>query len=339
MQALLDADRHRARRRRDLGGSRAGASGSCRKRFGRPPPTDLWRQKSTDPGFRSARRRRRSKSHRDRSRQCRGGSARHRGRAARSGAGRARPPRWSRPTARWRAACSPRCALEYRGGRFRRRCARRHAGRRVRPARRRAALGGRQPVTLLALLKHPLLAARPERQARRRDARARHPARPAAARRQRRTCACARHLSLAARQISRKETVDLHPSDPRIELTDSELATRGRTGCAARRGAGAAGKRLAGQSHPLSELAKRHRDVVAALSRQDGDGNRALPAPTAPSSPRLRRTRDKPGRRRPAVDTSRLCRTVPRRHRRPRGAPAAAARDYACASSGRSKRA
>ena len=93
----------------------------------------------------------------DRSRQCRGGGARHRGRAARS----ARNERQDRGTghARPRArAARPRRArtLEGRGRRFRRRCARRHAAGVFARLVAEAALGGLAPVTLLALLKHPL---------------------------------------------------------------------------------------------------------------------------------------------------------------------------------------
>ena len=88
-----------------------------------------------------------------------------------------------------------------------------------------AALGGLAPVTLLALLKHPLLrlGLRDSEHAVATLERAilRGP-RPRAGSR-----GLARALANFRAQLEkfrRKEQVDLHPSDPRTELTDSELA-------------------------------------------------------------------------------------------------------------------
>ena len=67
-----------------------------------------------------------------------------------------------------------------------------------------------------------------------------------------------------------KEPTDLHPSDPRITLSESELTAAAdlvvKLGAALSSLEGGAN-----QSHRLSEIAARHRDVVAALSRQDGE--------------------------------------------------------------------
>ena len=136
---------------------RTDASAWSRRRCGRPSPPTAGRRlaRLRFPGARRARVR---NPLGDRSRQCRGGGARDRGRVARSGrdgrqdrrAGHARP-RAGAPRAR-RAR-----ALERRGRRFRRRCAPRHAGRHLRAARGGGGARRLAPVTLLALLKHPLI--------------------------------------------------------------------------------------------------------------------------------------------------------------------------------------
>ena len=70
-------------------------------------------------------------------------------------------------------------------------------------------------------------------------------------------------------KFRRKERSDLHRSDPRTTLGDSELAAAAEL--VAKLGTALAPlEGVAGQSHRLSEIAVRHRDVVAALSRQDG---------------------------------------------------------------------
>ncbi len=84
-----------------------------------------------------------------------------------------------------------------------------------------AALGGLAPVTLLALLKHPLLRLELARQGTcRRRARTRDLARPAAAPGARLGTRC--ELSRrSSNNLRHGEAVELHPSDPRNELTDA----------------------------------------------------------------------------------------------------------------------
>jgi ATP-dependent helicase/nuclease subunit B len=133
-----------------------------------------------------------------------------------------------------------------------------------------AALDGVPPVTLLALLKHPLL---------RLDLRDKEQAVATLERailRGSRPRAGCRGLGLALanfrtqlEKFRRGERTDLHASDPRTALTDAEL------GAAAdlmdRLGSALAPLESVGRDVlPLSELARRHSDVVAALSRQDG---------------------------------------------------------------------
>ena len=134
-----------------------------------------------------------------------------------------------------------------------------------------AALGGLEPVTLLALLKHPRLrlgmhdqdhaAATLER------AILRGP-RPRAG-----SAGLSRALANFRTQIEkfrRHEPVDLHRSDPRTDLTDIELAAA--TDLIARLIPALAPLESIGRdSLPLNELAARHRDVVAALSRDNGE--------------------------------------------------------------------
>jgi ATP-dependent helicase/nuclease subunit B len=134
-----------------------------------------------------------------------------------------------------------------------------------------AALDGIAPVTLLALLKHPLL---------RLDLRDREHAVATLERailRGPRPRAGCRGLGLALanfraqlEKFRRRERTDLHASDPRTELTEAEL------GAAAElvdrlAGALAPLESVGRGALPLSELARRHRDVVAALSKQDGN--------------------------------------------------------------------
>ena len=134
-----------------------------------------------------------------------------------------------------------------------------------------AALGGLEPVTLLALLKHPLLRLgtrdREHTVATLERAVLRGP-RPRAG--STGLAPRAGEFSCTARQISPKEPVDLHHSDPRTELTDSELAAA--VGLVSQL-AGALGplESVRRAPHSVAELAARHRDVVAALSQQDGN--------------------------------------------------------------------
>ena len=199
-----------------------------------------------------------------------------------------------------------------------------------------AALEGTPPVTLLALLKHPLLrlgpatdTPSPRSSARSCAGRGRVPAAPASPRHSR--------FSRAAWKFRRHEPVDLHPSDPRIDLTEDELA--GAADLVARLGDALAPlESRGGAALPLSELAGRHRDVVAALSRQDG-AEIAFAGPDGANSPT--RSTNSPRARPPHVCSSRhptMSNYFPRRFRAAScaGRPG---RVCACASSGCSKRA
>ena len=134
-----------------------------------------------------------------------------------------------------------------------------------------AAVDGLAPVTLLAVFKHPLLrlgmrdrqgAVAALERAVLRGARPRPGSRGLA------------HALTAVRamleKFRRNEKVDLHPSDPRIDLTDTELAAA-ESLVASLSVALAPLESLGRETLALSELAARHRDVLAALSRQDGD--------------------------------------------------------------------
>jgi ATP-dependent helicase/nuclease subunit B len=125
------------------------------------------------------------------------------------------------------------------------------------------ALHGFAPVTLLALLKHPLL---------RLDLVEREHAVTTLERailRGPRPRTGTRGLAHALKTF--RETKDsLHPSDPRRALTDAELAAA--TELVARLGKALAPFESLGRtSLPLSELAARHRTALAALSRQGKD--------------------------------------------------------------------
>jgi ATP-dependent helicase/nuclease subunit B len=134
-----------------------------------------------------------------------------------------------------------------------------------------AALDAVPPVTLLALLKHPLLRldlpdgghaiAALER------AILRGP-------RPRPGCSGLASALVSFRaqleKFRRRERTDLHGSDPRTALTDRELDAA--ADLVARLGLALEPLESIGRDAiPLSELAGRHREVVAALSRQDGD--------------------------------------------------------------------
>jgi ATP-dependent helicase/nuclease subunit B len=133
-----------------------------------------------------------------------------------------------------------------------------------------AAFGGLAPVTLLALLKHPLLrlgdATWDDAVATLERAILRGP-RPRSG-----TRGLAQALQTfrdVLDKFRRNEKVDLHPSDPRTSLSDAALEAAAdlvrRLGDALR-----PLEDLGNASQPLSELAKRHRAVVAALSHHDG---------------------------------------------------------------------
>ena len=122
-----------------------------------------------------------------------------------------------------------------------------------------AALGGTPPVTLLALLKHPLFRLGPP------DCRNAIATLERAILRGPRPASGSRGLA-AALGAFRKAKETLHRSDPRRALADGDLGT---TAGLVDQLADALKplESLRSESHPLSDLAARHRDVVAALSR------------------------------------------------------------------------
>jgi ATP-dependent helicase/nuclease subunit B len=133
-----------------------------------------------------------------------------------------------------------------------------------------AALDGVEPVTLLALLKHPLLRldSKGVEQAtgtlERAVLRGPRPSRGSAGL----TRALATFRAVLEK-FRRKETVDLHASDPRIDLAEHDLAAA--ADLVARLAAALAPlESLGAIALPLSELAMRHRAVLAALSRHGG---------------------------------------------------------------------
>jgi ATP-dependent helicase/nuclease subunit B len=130
------------------------------------------------------------------------------------------------------------------------------------------ALDGTPPVMLLALLKHPLLRLGEERAVATLERAILRGPRPRAG-----SAGLARALANFREQLGkyrREESVDLHHSDPRIDLTDSALAAA--TDLVTRlREALAPLESLERKKYPLSALAARHREVLAALSRHGGD--------------------------------------------------------------------
>jgi len=141
-----------------------------------------------------------------------------------------------------------------------------------------AALGGLAPVTLLALLKHPLLrlgnndwhfAVATLERAVLRGPRPRPGSRGLAQ--------ALQTLCTVLEKFRRGEKTDLHRSDPRTALSDSALAAA--TDLVARLGAALAPLESLGKApQPLSVLAERHRAVVVALSRH-GDAEAAIAGP------------------------------------------------------------
>jgi ATP-dependent helicase/nuclease subunit B len=132
------------------------------------------------------------------------------------------------------------------------------------------ALGGLAPVPLLALLKHPLLRLGSDGRAVAALERAvlRGPRPRPGSEKLAHTVATFRD---ELGKFHRKEPTDLHGSDPRVTLGESELAAA--ADLVARLGAALARlEDIASQSLPLNEIAARHRDVVAALSgRKDSE--------------------------------------------------------------------
>jgi ATP-dependent helicase/nuclease subunit B len=126
-----------------------------------------------------------------------------------------------------------------------------------------AAIGGLAPVTLLALLKHPLLRLGPGNTSRVTAILER------AVLRGPRPRAGSGGLLRALKTFSSTKG-DLHPADTRRALTDSELAATaefvGRLASAL-----SPLESVGNEVCRLSDLAARHREVLAALSRQDGE--------------------------------------------------------------------
>ncbi len=134
-----------------------------------------------------------------------------------------------------------------------------------------AALGRLSPVTLLALLKHPLM--RLPLKHRERAVAALERAVLRGPRPRPGSDGLAHALQSVRNQLEklrRGEAVDLHRSDPRTTLTEGELSAAADL-VRLLSEALAPLEGIANQSHRLSDIASRHRHVVASLSRQDGD--------------------------------------------------------------------
>ena len=141
-----------------------------------------------------------------------------------------------------------------------------------------AALGGLAPVALLALLKHPLLrldAGSTEKAVAALERAILRGPRPRSG-----SAGLARALHTFRGQLEkfrRGEATDLHASEPRIALTDTELTAA--AGLVARLAEALAALEGVGREpRTLSELAARHRDLLGALSR-DGESERAFAGP------------------------------------------------------------
>ena len=140
------------------------------------------------------------------------------------------------------------------------------------------ALGELAPVTLLGLLKHPLL-----KLGMRDNARAVAALERAILRGPRPRAGSAglsralEALGVQLQKLRNKEESDLHRSDPRTSLSDADLAAAAEL---ARRLADAVAplESIGKNELPLSDLAARHRDVLAALSR-DGEREHAFAGP------------------------------------------------------------
>jgi ATP-dependent helicase/nuclease subunit B len=138
-----------------------------------------------------------------------------------------------------------------------------------------AALGDLPPVTLLGLLKHPLLRLGARDNARavvaleRAILRGPRPRAGTAGLSQALEAFCAQH-----KKYWSKDGSDLHGSDPRLGLADSDLAAAAEL---VRRLAEALAplEGIGAGEHALSDIAARHRDLLAALSR-DGQHEHAF---------------------------------------------------------------
>jgi ATP-dependent helicase/nuclease subunit B len=124
-----------------------------------------------------------------------------------------------------------------------------------------AAVGGLEPVTLLALLKHPLLRLGKSDQRHATDILERAVLR--GPRPSRGTVGLARAL-----KTLHKVRESLHPSDPRKDLSDGQIA-EAESLVATLAAALTPLEKLGGDAIPLSELTTRHRDVLAALSQHN----------------------------------------------------------------------
>jgi ATP-dependent helicase/nuclease subunit B len=136
-----------------------------------------------------------------------------------------------------------------------------------------AALGGLEPVPLLALLKHPLVRLGAAANAHR-DAIAALERAVLRGPRPKKTTAGLAH-ALATYEANRK---DLHRNDPRGAVSDADLAAAHRL-VASLTTALAPLEKLKRGDYSLMDLAAHHRDVIAALSRDDRDVVAAFAGP------------------------------------------------------------
>jgi len=139
-----------------------------------------------------------------------------------------------------------------------------------------AALGGLAPVTLLALLKHPLLRLGAGENGHARAIAALEQAILRGPRPKPKTSGLAHALAsfrAELEKLRRKETSDLHPSEPRAKILDADLdaaadlVTRLAVALAPL-------ESLQDRQHSLADLTARHRDVVIALAT-NGEGHMA----------------------------------------------------------------
>jgi ATP-dependent helicase/nuclease subunit B len=137
-----------------------------------------------------------------------------------------------------------------------------------------AALGGLAPVTLLALLKHPLLRLGATEGAHARAIAALEQAILRGPRPKPRAAGLAHALAgfrAELAKLRRQETSDLHPSEPRTNIAEADLDAA--ADLVARLAAALAPlESLQGRQHPLADLAGRHYAVVTALAG-DGEGH------------------------------------------------------------------
>ncbi len=135
-----------------------------------------------------------------------------------------------------------------------------------------AALGGLAPVSLLALLKHPLVRLGAAEGAQARAIAALEKAALRGPRPRPGTAGLARALATFRAELAklrRKEPSDLHPSDPRTLLTDAELDAAGEL--VVRLTTALAPLEALRAPRPFADIAACHRDVIAALSAEPPD--------------------------------------------------------------------